>query len=132
MALKYGITAQNAKLDQLFVAIGASPKLRFYDGLPPANAATAPAGTQLAEITLPATPMAAAAAGSKAKSGTWQGNAAAGGNIQYFRMYDSAGAVCHIQGSGGTSGADMIVSAVAVVNGQQITVNTFTITEGMT
>ena len=64
MALKYGIAGQNAKLDQLFVAIGASPKLRFYDGTAPANCATAPAGSQVAALPLPATPMAAAAAGS--------------------------------------------------------------------
>lgn len=129
--MQYGITAQNAKLDQLFTTIGASPKLRFYQGTLPANCAAA-AGTLLAELTLPATPMAAASAGSKAKSGTWQGNATAAGNIQYFRMYDSAGSVCHIQGSCGLSASDMILSAVAVANGQQVTVNTFTISENMT
>ena len=75
--------------------------------------------------------MAAASAGSKAKSGTWSGTASGGGGtIAHFRIYDNAGTTCHIQGTVGVGSGDMQLDNNVVADGQSITISTFTITEG--
>lgn len=85
----------------------------------------------LAEITLPSDWAAAASGGSKAKSGTWSDASADGtGTAGHFRIYDSGGSTCHIQGTVGTSGTDMIVDSVSFTAGQTFTINTFTLTDG--
>jgi len=105
MALQYSVAVRNAKLDAVETAIGVSAILRLRTGAPPANCATADSGTVLAELTLPSDWMAAAAAGVKGKSGTWQdASADASGTFGHFRVYDSGGTVCGIQGTAGTSG----------------------------
>jgi hypothetical protein len=75
--------------------------------------------------------MAAASSGSKALSGTWQdASADATGTAAHFRVYDSGGSTCHIQGTVGTSGTDMIVDSVSFTAGQQFNVTSFTLTDG--
>lgn len=117
-------------LDQIEATIGASAVLKIRTGAAPANAAAADAGTVLATVTLPADWMAAAASGSKAKSGTWQDTSAdAAGTAGHFRIYESTGVTCHIQGTvtatGG--GGDMTVDNVSFAVGQSFTVNSFTL-----
>src|SRR5512133_4118589 len=97
--MKYSVTVNNARLDAIETAVGASPIVRFFTGAAPANCAAADSGTQLAEGTLPADWMAAAAAGVKAKAGTWGLTGSAGGDIGHFRLYESTGTTCHLQGS---------------------------------
>lgn len=133
MAIQYSITVNNARLDAIETAISTAPILRIRSGAVPATCATADAGTVLATLTLPSDWMLAASAGSKAKSGTWQDTSAdATGTAAHFRIYDSAGTVCHIQGTCGTSGTDMILDSVSFTAGQSFTINTFTITAGNT
>jgi hypothetical protein len=132
MTIQYGTTLRNNQLDQLESTVGTSPKLQLRSGAQPATCATADSGTLLAELTLPSDWMAAAASGSKAKSGTWSGTGSAGGTIGHFRIKDSAGTTCHVQGSvtatGG--GGDMTVDNTSIANGQAITVNSFTMSAG--
>mgnify|MGYP000992978288 FL=1 len=75
--------------------------------------------------------MAAASGGSKAKSGTWSNTASAAGTAGYFRIYDSTGTTCHMQGSvtatGG--GGDLQLDNVSIANGQTVTISTFSITD---
>jgi hypothetical protein len=97
--MQFSTTIRNDWLDRYEVQIGTSPKMRFYTGSPPANCAAAATGTQLVEIPLPSDWMAAAASGSKAKSGTWSATASATGTIGHYRIYDSAGTTCHEQGT---------------------------------
>jgi len=86
----------------------------------------------LCEIALPADWLAASVGGVKAKSGTWQGNGVAAGNVGHFRVKDSAGTTTYIQGTvtatGG--GGDMTMDNVNVAVDQQVTVNTFQLTAG--
>lgn len=133
MPLQFSTTIRNARADQIESSTGASAILRMYSGSKPADCAAASTGTLLAEMALPADWMAAAANGVKAKSGTWEDAAAnAGGNLGYFRIFDSTGTTCHVQGTitatGG--GGDMTVDNVSVAVDQKITVTTFSITEG--
>ena len=76
MALQLSVTVRNARLDAIETAIGVSPILKIRTGTAPANCAAADTGTVLATLTLPSDWMAAASAGAKAKSGTWQDSSA--------------------------------------------------------
>jgi hypothetical protein len=133
MALQESVTVRNARLDAIETAIGTSAILRIRTGSVPATCATADAGTVLATCNLPSDWMAAASSGSKAKSGTWEDTSADNsGTAGHFRIYDSGGTTCHLQGTvtatGG--GGDMVVDNVVFASGQAFTVTTFTITAG--
>ena len=131
MAVQLFVAARNARLDAIETTVGASAKLQIRSGAQPATAATAASGTLLCEIALPSDYMAAASAGSKAKSGTWSGTGAAAGTAGHFRVVDTAGTTCHIQGSitatGG--GGDMTLDNTSIASGQTVTVNTFTLSD---
>lgn len=136
MTMQYGIANRNAQLDALETAVGTAPLFRFYSGSMPANCATASSGTLLSEFALPSDWLAAASSGTKAKSGTWSGTgdagASTGTNAGYFRIYDSAGSVCHVQGTvtatGG--GGDMTLDNISIASGQAISISSFTLTGG--
>ena len=133
MALQESASVRNAKLDAIETTVGTSPILRFLTGSPPANCAAAETGTQLANMTLPSDWMAAASGGSKALSGTWQDSSAdAGGTLGYWRLYDSGGSTCHMQGTvtatGG--GGDITVATTTISSGQPFQITSFTLTAG--
>lgn len=132
MSLQYSVGVQNARLDAVETTVGTAPKLQIRTGAPPANCAAADSGTLLCEITLPSDWMAAAASGSKAKSGTWSGTAIAGGTAAHFRIKDSTGTTTHVQGTVNTSGADMIIDNNVIANTQPVTVNSFSISSANT
>mgnify|MGYP002784315460 CR=1 FL=1 len=99
MALKYSTAVKNARLDAIETAIGASAVLKIRTGAAPANVSDADTGAVLVTMNLPADYMAAASAGSKAKSGTWQDAAAdASGYAAHWRLYASDGTTPHAQG----------------------------------
>jgi hypothetical protein len=133
MTIQFSAAVRNARLDSIETTIGASAILKIRSGAAPANAAAADAGTVLATLNLPADYMAAAAAGSKAKAGTWEDlSADAAGTAAHFRLYASDGTTCHLQGtvtaSGG--GGDMTVDNTNFAAGQAFTVTGFTLTDG--
>lgn len=133
MSLQYSVTVRNAKLDAVESAVGTSAVMKVRSGSVPATCATADSGTVLATLTLPSDWMAAASSGSKAMSGTWQDTSAdATGTAAHFRIYDSGGTTCHIQGTitatGG--GGDMTVDNTSFASGQSFSVTSFTISAG--
>lgn len=133
MTMQYSVTVRNQKLDAVETAIGTSPILEIRTGSPPANCAAADSGSVLATVNLPSDWMAAASSGSKAKSGTWQdASADAAGTAGHFRIKDSGGSTCHIQGTvtatGG--GGDMTVDNASFAAGQNFTITGFTLTAG--
>jgi hypothetical protein len=132
-ALQFSTAVRNAELDAIETAIGASPVLKIRTGAQPADCATADSGTVLATLTLPADWMAAASGGSKGKSGTWQDAAAdATGTAAHFRVYDSTGTTCHIQGdvTATGDGGKMTVDNVSFAINQSFTVTGFSLTAG--
>lgn len=133
MALQFSVAVRNARNDQTETTIGTSPILRLRTGAPPANCAAADSGTVVATMTLPSDWLSASSSGTKSKSGTWQDtDADAAGTIAHFRLYDSAGTTCHAQGTvtitGG--GGDMTVDNPVVEQHQQITITSWSLTEG--
>jgi len=130
MAVQLSTTVRNARLNSIETTIGTSAVVKIFTGSPPANCATADSGTMLATLSLPSDYFNAASSGSMTKLGTWTvASASNTGTAGYFRMYDSTAATCHVQGTVGTSGADMIVNTTSVVSGQSFTINTFTLTD---
>lgn len=133
MAIQLSAAVRNARLDAVETAIGTSAVLKLRTGAAPANVATADSGTVVATLTLPSDWMAAAAAGAKAKSGTWQdASADAAGTVAHFRIYASDGTTAHMQGtvtiSGG--GGDLTLDNNVVALSQVVTITSFTLNDG--
>jgi hypothetical protein len=118
-------------LDAIEAAIGTSAVLKLRTGAPPTNITDADSGTVVATVSLPSDWMAAADAGAKAKSGTWEdASADAAGTIGHFRIYASNGTTQHVQGTVTItgSGGDMTVDNPVVEAGQDILITGFTLT----
>lgn len=132
MALQLSVAARNARLDAIETTAGASAILKIVSGAAPADCATAASGTVLATINLPADYLSAAASGAKAKLGTWQdASADATGTAGHFRIYDSAGTTCHMQGTvtATAGGGDMTLDNTSIAAAQVVTVTSFTLTD---
>lgn len=138
MTVQLSTLVRNAVLNSIEATVGASARLHIYSGAKPAETTDAATGTLLVDMALPADWMAAAAAGQKEKLGTWQGSGTAGAGTGtaagYFRVTNSDGTVCGIQGtvtvSGG--GGDMTLVNTSIAQNQVVAVNTFTFTAGNT
>ena len=129
--IQYSVAVANAKLNAIETAIGASAVLKLRTGSPPASVADADSGIVIATMNLPSDWMDAAALGSKAKLGTWQDlSADASGTPGHFRIYQSDGTTPHIQGTTGTSDADLILDKTVYTIGEAITIAAFTILGG--
>lgn len=127
MSLDLNNALANALLDRLDTEFPASSLLQIRSGAKP-GAENAAGGTLLAEITLPATPWAAASGGSKAKSGTWEdASADATGTAGHYRL-KNAGDTRRIDGSvtGTGGGGDLELNSTSITAGQAVTINTFT------
>jgi hypothetical protein len=132
MAIQLSTAVRNARLDAIETTIGTSPILKIRTGAAPANCGTADSGTVLATCTLPSDWMAAASSGSKALSGTWQDTAAdAAGTAAHFRIYDSGGSTCHLQGTvtATSGGGDMEVDNTSFAVNQAFSVTSFSLTD---
>jgi hypothetical protein len=131
--LQYSVAVRNAKLDAVETAIGVSAIMKLRTGAKPSDCAQADSGTVVSTINLPSDWMAAAASGTKSKSGTWEDTSAdAAGTIGHYRIYDSSGTTCHEQGSvtatGG--GGDLTVDNTVVALAQDIQITGFSKTSG--
>lgn len=133
MSIQLSIAVRNARLNAIETEVGTAPIVEFRTGSAPATCADASTGTLLAASALPSDWMTAAAAGAKAKNGTWTITGIAAGNIGYFRIMKAGSpSECDLQGTvtatGG--GGDMTVDNIAIAAAQVATVNTFTLTDG--
>ncbi|MEO1188267.1 MAG: hypothetical protein AAFW60_04270 [Pseudomonadota bacterium] len=131
MALQFSVALRNAILQALADRIGAASQMILYTGAMPANAAAARTGTVVATIEVPDTPFDPPANGVMAKAGVWEdGSADAAGTLGYFTIFEDASTTVLLQGTvtatGG--GGDLQVDNTVVTAGQQITINTLTLT----
>lgn len=131
MALQFSTTYRNNLLDSFESTTGTAAILTIRSGSPPATCATANSGTLLASITLPSDWMSAASSGTKSKSGTWSDASADGtGTAGHFRIHDSGGTTCHMQGTitATSGGGDMELDNTSINTGQTVTITTFDLT----
>jgi len=129
---KIGNNAADAMMDGLdtFVAGG---KLRIYEssGTPPVTCATAISGTMLAELTMGTPAFGASADGvitAAAISSDADANAA--GTADYFRLWDSAGTDCALQGTAGEAAdtTDMTLDDSEITLHATVAVSAMTVT----
>jgi hypothetical protein len=131
MAIQLAVTTRNARLNAIETDTGTAAVLKLRTGAPPANCGTADSGTVLCSMTLPSDWLADAAAGAKAKAGAWTGTASGGGGtVGHFRIYDSGGATCRIQGTVGQGSGDLSLDNAVLADGQTVTITGFTLTDG--
>jgi hypothetical protein len=129
MAVQLSVAARNARLDAFETAAGTAANLYIRSGAQPADCATADSGTLLCTIALPSDWMNAASGGTKTKLGTWSAAASAAGTAAHFRIKDTAGTTCHMQGTVGQGTGDMSLDNTNIASGQTVTVNSFTLTD---
>lgn len=126
---KLAVARRNEALDALLNNAN-SGFLRIYDGAQPTDADTA-IGAQalLAELTMNATAFAAASGGAaSANAITQDASANASGTATWFRLVESGGSNVVMDGSVGTSGANLNLNSVAISSGAAVSVTSFTVT----
>lgn len=129
--LKMSTGVRNAMLDVIESTIGTSAVLKIRSGTPPADCAAADAGSALATYNLASDWATAASSGAKALGDLPLEDTSAdnSGTATHFRLYASDGTTCHMQGTVGTSDADMIIDNTTIVAGQIVRVTAFTLTD---
>lgn len=131
MTQQLSVLVRNARLNAIEATVGTSAVLKIRTGAQPADCAAADSGTVLATINLPVDWMLDAAAGSKAKSGTWEDASADNpGLAAHFRLYASDGTTCHAQGSVGMGSGDLSLDNTTIAAGQKVTITSWTWTDG--
>lgn len=131
MTVQHSVAVRNARLAAIEATIGAAPTLELRSGAQPANCAAADSGTVLATITLPTDWYNAPSGGQVTLLGTWQDLTADNtGTFGHYRI--KQGATCHEQGSvsGPGGGGDIVMDSATVTAGQQVSITSFTKTEG--
>jgi hypothetical protein len=133
LTLQLSETVRNSRLDAIILAITATPvELKIYSGTPPANCEAIDEEDVLVTIVLPSPYMLASSAGIIAKTGTWEDTSAElSGTAGHFRIIDSGGD-CYVQGtvSLAGNGGDLILGSLSITAGQDVIVDSFTITDG--
>lgn len=132
MAIQFSTTVRTARVTAVETTVGTAPKVRLYTGAQPANCAAAASGTLLAEFTL-ASDWATQASAVLTFSGTPLSATAVGtGTVAHYRMVDTAGTTCHMQGSvtAGGGGGDMTIDNTSIATGQTVQITGWTITDG--
>lgn len=133
---QYTTTHRSATMTDLVTAIGATGSLMILSGAQPATVATVDGGTVLAVLTLASTP-GSVTSGVLTFGTITSATASATGTAAHFLICtttNTANCVAVssttrvIQGSVGTSGADLNFSTTSFVSGQTIAVSSFTLT----
>lgn len=128
-------SARRAAMLNSITAAASSGILRIYSGAQPTDADTA-VGAQvvLAELTMNATAFGSATSVAStdsvltANSITPDSSANATGTAAWFRLWDSAGTVPLIDGTVGTSAADLIINSVSISAGAAVSASSLTLT----
>jgi len=124
-----------AACDEEATRVGAlmnSGKLRIYQssGTPPTNADDAINGTLLAELTMGATAFGSPTNGVvTANAITADSSADNTGTADYFRVWNSAGTTCYLQGTAGIGASyDLNMNNNSIQSGANVSVTAFTYT----
>ena len=128
MALGISDTLRTSMADAIVTFAGTSALLRIYDGTRPSKGGTAT--TLLAELTCASTLGTTSAGVLTLNSVTQDSSANATGVATWFRIVKSDGTTHVLDGSVGTSGADLNLTTTSITSGQPVQVTSGTITVG--
>ena len=102
--------------------------MQIYTGTQPATPDTAiTSQTLLATLTLSATAFGASSAGTKTANAITSGTAVATGTATWFRAFKSDDSTAVIDGSVGTSVADLNLNDTAITSGGSVSVTSWTV-----
>jgi hypothetical protein len=126
--IKIAATTRNAMVDAITTAVGASGLIKIYDGTQPASPTTAvTTQTLLVTNTCSATFAPAASAGVLTANAIGTVNAVATSTATWYRLCTSGGTGV-VDGSVGTSGADLNFNTTSIVSGGPVAITSFTYT----
>jgi hypothetical protein len=130
MTTGYNVLLRNAQLDAITAFAGPGAKLRIYSGAQVATGAALSGNTMLSEDVLgsPFAPAASAAVLSPTLPANVTG--AAAGTAVWWRIVKADGTTHVIDGTCGTSAADMIMNTTTISVGVAVAISAFTITRG--
>ena len=125
--LKYSNGTRNAQQQGLITYAGSGAKINIYDGTQPANANTA-VSTQTLLVTLNISgSFGTDSNGTLTLSSVTNGTAVATGTASWFRITQSNGTTVVMDGSVGTSNADMVLDSTSISSGQTVSITSGTI-----
>ena len=125
--LKYSNGTRDAQQNGLITYAGSNCIIRIYDGSQPANANTA-ITTQTLLVSLPVSgSFGTDSNGTITLSAVTSASAVATGTASFFRIVKSDGTTVVMDGSVGTSNADMILNTTAIANTQTVAISSGTI-----
>lgn len=125
--LKYSNGTRDAQQQGLITYAGSGALINIYTGTQPANANTA-ISTQTLLVSLPISgSFGTDSNGTITLSSVTSANAVATGTATFFRIFKSDGTTVVMDGSVGTSGADMNLDNTSIATGQTVTITSGTI-----
>ena len=128
MAIQYSTTHRTNQITTLNTDIGINAQVILYSGTPPANVAAALTGTTLlVQFAGNSSAFGTVSSGVLTANAIANATASATGTASFFRINTSGGTAV-MQGTCGTSGADMILTNTSVASSQVCTFSSMTIT----
>lgn len=125
--LKYSNGTRDAQQQGLITYAGSGCLINLYQGTQPANANTA-ISTQTLLVTLTVSgSFGTDSNGTLTLGSVTNGTAGASGNADFFRIFKSDGTTVVMDGSVGTSGADMNLNTTTISSGQTVSITAGTI-----
>lgn len=125
--LKYSTGTRDAQQNGLITYAGSGCLINIYQGTQPANANTA-ISTQTLLVSLPiAGSFGTDSSGTITIGAVTSAQATATGTAQFFRIFKSDGTTVVMDGSVGTSDADMILNNTSIAITQTVTITSGTI-----
>lgn len=121
----FSVAVRNTMLDAIDTTLDATPRLRIYSGTKPTNADTA-LGAQVLLADVAISNFNAAASGQIALPDPASVTAAATGTATWFSLTTSAG-VRVVDGTVGTSGAELNLNTVSIVSGGSVDISSLTL-----
>jgi hypothetical protein len=125
--LYYSNGTRHAQNQGLIAYAGTGAKFVLYSGTQPANANTAiTSQTPLVALTIPGV-FGTDVNGTLTLGSVNSASASASGTCTFFRVFQSDGTTVVMDGSVGTSSADLILNSIAIVTGQTVNISSGTI-----
>ena len=125
--LKYSNGTRDAQQQGLITYAGSAAIIKIYDGTQPASANTAiTSQTLLVSLAISGT-FGTDSNGTITLSSVTNGTAVATGTAQFFRITQSNGTTVVMDGSVGTSSADMILNNTSIATSQTVSISSGTI-----
>lgn len=127
MSLTYSNATRHAQNEGLIAYAGTGALFNLYGGVRPANANTA-ITTQPLLVSMPIFGVFGVDSnGTLTFSTVTQENAVSSGAATFFRIFKSDGVTVILDGSVGTSGADLILNTIDIVSSQSVDITAGTI-----